>query len=1406
MRIARRVCLLAAGLFLAATSSAAPLPEAQVPAPLKPWIGWALHDQDQRGCPTQYNDAGGRDCDWPSRLRLDLNARGGRFDLQLRLDAPGWSALPGSEELWPQDLRLDGKPAPVALHEGKPALYLPAGSYALAGAFEWTHLPESLPLPQNLGLVSLSVDGTERAHPVRDADGVWLGQGTQETAAGDSLSLQVYRLVDDDIPLRVTTRISIEAAGAVREARLGPVLPAGMQPLSIDSPLPARLDDDGALRVQLRPGVWNIDVTARASGPLAELALPALPAPWPADEVWSFAAHNDLRIVEVSGAPSVDPQQTQVPQDWRTYPAFALKAGDALHFAEKQRGDPQPQPGRLSLRRRLWLDFDGHGYTVQDSVSGQLNDQWRLGTAAPLRLGSVQLDGEPQPITSLDQTAGGQEQGVEVRHGALNLVAASRIDGVVSRLPVTGWDHEFQSVGTELNLPPGWRLLATSGVDNVPQTWVGRWSLLDLFAVLIAAIAALRLFGPRWGGLMLLTLVLSWQEPAAPRWSWLNLLAAAALLRALPASFKDGRLALWLNRYRMLAALIVVLLAIPFALQQARNALHPQLEQESMLLSGIFESGSESKTETMMQPAAENEPQQATDNAPVASEAQAEVAAAPASPAVPAPSPPPPPKMLVRDKRVSSYAESAVASKLSVRRIDPGALTPTGPGLPDWNWRAAELGWSGPIESGQDFRLWLLPPWLTRLLEALSIVLVAAMLRRCVELRQLPSLPRGPGAGAATLLLLALLGGGLPQPARAEQAAATDAAADAAPPAPPPSLLDELRQRLLAAPDCAPDCVQAPRLALTLGADQVLSLRLTVDAQAPSSVPLPVPTLAGGEQGGIWQPQHVLLDGADAPLRRDDEGGLWVRLGAGRHELVLSGPVAGLGQLQLPLPLKPHSVSAQLHGWLLSGVDDQGQAAGALQLLKQSDGSAGAGPAAGQALPPLLVVTRNLHLGLDWQAETTVQRLGVSYTAVNTNIPLLPGEAVTSAEVRTRDGAVQLSLAPGQTEAQWTSRLTPGDSLQLQAPQRGDLVEVWRFDVAPIWHAAFSGIAPVHHQENSWWLPTFQPWPGESLRVQLSRPRALPGQTLTLDSAHLAINPGQHASEETLDLDLRTSQGGPYALPLPAGSSVSSVALNGRTQPPRIENNRLILNLQPGAQQLHLGLRRDAGISALLRTPALDLGSAGVNARIDLELPQDRWVLAAGGPRLGPAVLFWGVLAVLFALAAVLGRLKFAPLRGWHWALLFVGLSQVPVWAAAVVVAWFAALTWRGKLGQQLSNGRFKIAQLVLALLTLLTLGLLFQAVAAGLLGQPAMQIAGNGSYGHSLHWYQDRFDQTLPQAWVYSAPLWLYRLLMLLWALWLANALLGWLRWGWEQFSSGGLWRQPAPKAAPPPVPPPVQ
>jgi hypothetical protein len=45
----------------------------------------------------------------------------------------------------------------------------------------------------------------------------------------------------------------------------------------------------------------------------------------------------------------------------------------------------------------------------------------------------------------------------------------------------------------------------------------------------------------------------------------------------------------------------------------------------------------------------------------------------------------------------------------------------------------------------------------------------------------------------------------------------------------------------------------------------------------------------------------------------------------------------------------------------------------------------------------------------------------------------------------------------------------------------------------------------------------------------------------------------------------------------------------------------------------------------------------------------------------------------------------------------------------------------------------------------------------------------------------------------------------MLAWALWLANALIGWLQWAFHAWTNGGYWRKRAPKpgVSPPQLPP---
>ena len=244
----------------------------------------------------------------------------------------------------------------------------------------------------------------------------------------------------------------------------------------------------------------------------------------------------------------------------------------------------------------------------------------------------------------------------------------------------------------------------------------------------------------------------------------------------------------------------------------------------------------------------------------------------------------------------------------------------------------------------------------------------------------------------------------------------------------------------------------------------------------------------------------------------------------------------------------------------------------------------------------------------------------------------------------------------------------------------------------------------------------------------------------------------------------------------------------------------------PGAQNLRLEWREPRGIAASFRTAAVDPGLETTNARVILSMPSDRWILFARGPRLGPAVLFWSLLVIALIAAMLLGASRLTPLAWRHWFGLSIGLTQIPPVASLLIAGWLLALGARRRR-QPRSKWWFDLAQIGMAFWTVVALGLLFWAIQRGLLGSPEMQIDGNGSSAHQLIWYQDRTSGPLPQPWVFSVPILFYRLAMLAWALWLAAALIRWLRWGWDSFSEGGLWKplrepRPVPPAIPPPVP----
>jgi len=1359
--------------------------EPALPVALEPWRGWVLEGHEHRRCPFLLGQTPGDEashaCAWPGRIQLDVGRDGARFLLRWRVLGEGEIVLPGDARHPPLDLRVAAQPMPVQLRGGVPVLRLGPGEHQIEGRLDWERRPETLSVPEAYALLSLRLDGMEVPVPEREGARLWLGRA-RIAEAEDSLSMKVFRRLADGVPQRLSTQLQLEVGGRAREERLGALLPDGFVPMSISSALPASLDADGALRVQLRPGRWNIDVEARALQLDDRFAAVPNPAPWPEEEVWSFAADPRLRVVQPGGEAPVDPGQVGVPFG-HELPAFVLAEGSALRLDARSRGLPPDAAHRLSLSRELWLDFDGAGITARDRISGRLAQGTRLDMGQPWRLERAAANGEDLLITAAADGA----SGVELRHTQLDLQATTRI-AARSGLPVNGWRQAFDRVDMQLNLPPGWALAHASGVDRAPQAWTAQWSLLDIFLVCLAVLLAHRALGLPLAALVLAYLLLGYHERESPLWTLIAVMALGLFVRWLPA----GGFARLLRASAIGFFALAVLLSLPFAADQLKLALFPQLEHERVL-SGADAYGRLGRASNVLMDAAEEVVQQEVNLQMAPKRAAPSPMAMPAPPMRPMPGAPP---------------AQSVQGRKNLNQYPAEALLQAGRGDPDWAWSRVVLDIGGPVAAEQQMRLWLSPPWLTRLGRLALVALLGLILWRLLPVRWITRPAEAPAATPAATPVAAALAMLLALPLAAVLMA-PPAAAQSSAGFPPEKMLGELRERLLRAPDCVPDCARLARAELRLVGNR---LRLQLELHASADVLVPMP-----EAGKLAAPLAITVDGLAAPLLRQ-RGLNWLRLSPGLRRVDFELALAEVDSLDLRFPMPPGRIDAAVEAWEVAGLDGGRLQGDSLQLLRQRRASAAdagsealaAGELARPDIPPFVRIERHIELGLDWSVTTRVQRWAPESAGFTIEVPLLPGERLQNDALPRRDNRLQLGFTRGQQEVSWRSTLPVGESLSLSAGDLTRSVEVWQVSVGPYWRVRFDG-TPAVASSDPGALWSFLPFPGETLSLEVARPEALGGESLAIDAAGLTVTPGRRASDAQLIYSLRATRGGQQQLSLPEDAELLRVSVDGREHHLKLENGQLSLPVVPGQQQVEIAWRQPQGLSALWRCPRVDLGISTSNLRTSLVLPE-RWLLFVGGSGVGPAVLYWPQLVLLLLLAYALARFGGTPLGYGSWLLLGLGFSTVSWLAAVIVASWLLLIGLRGRSASLPASRWFPLAQIGLVLLSGLGLLCLIAAIPYGLLNEPDMRVAGNGSNSGLLRWFFDRSDGELPPVWALSLPLWAYKAAILAWSLWLANALLGWLRWGWGCFASGGLWPKPDPNrkakpakakaAEPPPVP----
>jgi hypothetical protein len=1351
-----------------ASSLSARAAEVGMPHELDGWQSWVLHGEEYRACPFLANqtpgDPSSHRCAWPGRLQLLVDAHGGSFTQSWRLFAESWIALPGSVEFWPENVRIDGAAGAVVARDGRPMARLSAGEHRIEGRFAWSTRPESLPIPTDTGIVDLSVGGHIVSQPERSDAGIGLGR-QKVTAQARALEVQVYRLLEDNIPAYLTTIVRLQVAGDAREELLSELLPAGFVPIAVEGVLPARIDAGGRLRVQVRAGSWEVAVLARGHDIAVTLQRPPLVGTWAREEIWSFAGADQLRIAVPEGATSIDPNQANVPKPWAGYPAFRMAPETRLTITERSRGLANVDDNRLRIERQLWLDFDHQGFTAVDTISGTMRRDWRLDMQNPFHLAAARVGADSLLVTDGREDS---QTGVELRSPNVGLSTTSRIEQARGSMPASGWNARFENVAGILNLAPGHRLLAVGGADYAPGAWLDRWGLWNLFGVLVVVVFTAWVAGNGAGALALAALALMYQEEPSFIWLWGNVLIATAAARAAP----QGRLSQWARFYRSASLAILGIALLPLLVNQLRLALYPQLEApsyEAARVEGTPAMAAQAPPATVAQLAAQA-PAEVAEIGAIASKSDgAQNADALSSSGA------------RRHKREDkAYASGGMNVQQVVQRYAPGTVLQTGPGLPAWHYETYRYGWSGPVEPAQQVHFYYTGPLLTALWRILGAVL-SALLFFVLFRHGGPHRwrLRAHGAPAAMLALLAVM-----------VAVPTVHAAST----PDAALLQELHARLAAPPACAPTCAEIMSARVTVKAQQ-LEVEIAVSALAPLAVAVP-------GANDRWQIESITLDGASTlTLARDARGSLWVPLARGSHAIRMTGRAAAGESIQLVFPMAPRRISVSADGWEAAGLSEGRLPSGTLELVPRhaaklaSSATAEPGsPEASTQFPAFVRVVRNFNLDLDWSIQTLVQRIAPQRTGFTVAVPLVANEAVLSSGVTVQARNALVGIGAGEAEVSWSSGLARSEALNLDFPAGADRSEVWIFHINPQWSVTFGGIPAVLPEGLAAgdWAYEFHPRPGERLSLAIRRPKAVAGQTLAIDSVRQQTIIGARATNSTLRFSYRSTQGGRHTIGLPPAARVTAVTVDGQNLPLRPEKGELPLALLPGTHLVNVDWTTTAGPAFQSRPDSVELHAAASNIQTRLELPESRWPLAAWGSGVGPAVLYWGELCVFIVLAILLGRVAQSPIRTHEWLLLGLGLSTLSWVVFTVVTIWLFLMRWRTQWrSERVTRMNFNSVQVLLAAYTLIAVtSLIFSGIRYGLLAHPDMSITGPGSIDGAFEWFNDKTASPLPSPMVFSVPMWVYKTLIFIWALWIALALRRWLSFAWRAWTANGTWR----------------
>jgi len=843
-----------------------------LPKNLQDWTVWVLDNDKEKDCPINYSTSK-RVCSYPTQIEVRINNYGLNFKMMVAVFKKEQKIeLPHVYQNWVKDVLVDGKEVAV-LGSSKATVFLEEGEHMIEGTFMWKEAPKYLQLSSNMALVTLYKNTKKINKPKIDAEGrLWLSQNQEASSKKGTLSVSIYRKLIDGHPLRMQTNLHFRVSGKMRSVVLDAIVLDGFSPSGISGNLDAKITKEKKLEVQVKAGEWILNVDSFSPRNLVKFSVLKHTFNYANQETLSLQTDASYRSIELINAQSIDPSQTNIPKSWKYLPLYLLEEQKSLILKELYKSAKQQQKNEFTLKRELWLDFDGKGYSIQDDIGANISKVKRLESSEILALGSVSINGKPMLINTLKNS---QKKGVELRAENMKIEASSRYEKSLSLVPANAWSEEFDKVSLYLNLPPGWRVFASFGSDaQSAKSWIKAWNLMDIFLVLLLSIAIYQLFGLKWAVPATLFLLISWHEEGASTMIWLWILVLVALIRVLG----EGKMKKVLQLVFALSSIVVILNVLQFSVYKIRTTLYPQLEKVPYVSSYMSE-----KENAVIRNVNEEMYEMDMSSMPSMKSMPMKEAS------------------YGREKNIRMQQKKQI---LLQNKIDPNALVQTGEGTPTWKWNHHSFFWQSSVGVDDTLEIWFITPFMTKVLNILSVVgmlfLLWMFLQSFIQssLKDLKEKFLNKQA-LKIMLFLPLLLMWMPQNMEASEIPSTE-------------LLQQLKEKLLIQPACLPHCASIEQMEIFVEDDK-LFVNMNISAGLDVSVPI-----LGSRN--TWLPENVSInDSNKSYLQLDAQGDLWVMLRKGIHKVSMSGSIKELNQVMLMSKLPIHNLSLKKSAfWKLS--------------------------------------------------------------------------------------------------------------------------------------------------------------------------------------------------------------------------------------------------------------------------------------------------------------------------------------------------------------------------------------------------------------------------------------------------------------------------------------------------------